>query len=120
MDRAPAIEMQPLGRSLVENEFDEYEDGKVSRSAVEMQRIMVYIQRPNREIISAQEHKHEQQSRRHNFANNRTGYRPKEHLHSHLIQAIHPKNNIQLSYGSSQSQLQKTTFNNLHSRGQSN
>ena len=44
MDRAPAIEMQPLGRSLVENEFDEYEDGKVCWSAIEMQRIMIYIQ----------------------------------------------------------------------------
>lgn len=36
--------MQPLGRSLAENESDEYEDGKVCWSAAEMQRIMVYIQ----------------------------------------------------------------------------
>lgn len=48
-------------------------------------------------------------------------YRQKEQLHSHLIQAIQTKQkNPQLSPGSSQSQLQKMNFNNLHSRGQVN
>ena len=44
MERAPAVEMQPLGRSIIENESGEYEDGKVCWSAIEMQRIMIYIQ----------------------------------------------------------------------------
>lgn len=44
MERAPAVEMQLLGRSIAENESREYEDGKVCWSAIEMQRIMIYIQ----------------------------------------------------------------------------